>query len=98
MKIINKKRFIISNLILFSIIFMLIYMAKGSLSTSIVNYKDTYIEEGDTLWEIAVNQQKNNEYYKNKEIREVINNIKKINNLKTSNLAVGQKIVIPIIK
>ena len=51
MKITNKKRFIISNLILLSIIFMLIYMSKGTLSTSIVSYTETYVEEGDTLWQ-----------------------------------------------
>lgn len=98
MKIINKKRFIISNLILFSFIFMLIYMAKGTFSTSIINYTETYIEEGDTLWEIALTQQKNNEYYKNKEIREIVNDLKKVNNLKKSNLSVNQKIIIPTIK
>ena len=98
MKIINKKRFIISNLILFSFIFMLIYMAKGTFSTNIINYTETYIEEGDTLWEIALTQQKNNEYYKNKEIREIVNDLKKVNNLKKSNLSVNQKIIIPTIK
>ena len=98
MKIINKKRFIISNLILFSFIFMLIYMAKGTFSTNIINYTETYIEEGDTLWEIALIQQKNNEYYKDKEIREIVNDLKKVNNLKKSNLSVNQKIIIPTIK
>ena len=97
MKIINKKRFIISNLILFSIVFMLIYISKSTLSTSIVNYTETYVEEGETLWQIAGSQQKNNEYYKNKEIREIVDNLKKVNNLKNSNLSVGQKIIIPII-
>ena len=98
MKITNKKRFIISNLILFSFIFMLIYMAKGTFSTNIINYTETYIEEGDTLWEIALIQQKNNEYYKDKEIREIVNDLKKVNNLKKSNLSVNQKIIIPTIK
>ena len=94
----KKKRFIISNLILFSFIFMLIYMAKGTFSTNIINYTETYIEEGDTLWEIALIQQKNNEYYKDKEIREIVNDLKKVNNLKKSNLSVNQKIIIPTIK
>lgn len=97
MKIINKKRFIISNLILFSIVFMMLYVSKEALSTNIVNYTETYIEEGDTLWQIAANQQQNNKYYKNKEIREIVNNLKKVNNLKNSNLSVGQKIIIPTI-
>ena len=97
MKIINKKRFIISNLIIFSLIFMIINMAKGTLSTSIVNYTETYIEEGDTLWQIAIKEQASNKYYKNKEVREIVNNIKKVNNLKNSNLSVGQKIIIPTI-
>ena len=97
MKITNKKRFIISNLILLSIIFMLIYMSKGTLSTSIVSYTETYVEEGDTLWQNEKRQQNNNEYYKDKEIREIVSNLKKVNNLKTSNLSVGQKIIIPTI-
>ena len=76
---------------------MLIYMSKGTLSTNIVSYTETYVEEGDTLWQIAGNQQNNNEYYKNKEIRDIVSNLKKVNNLKTSNLSVGQKIIIPTI-
>ena len=77
---------------------MLIYMAKGTFSTNIINYTETYIEEGDTLWKIALIQQKNNEYYKDKEIREIVNDLKKVNNLKKSNLSVNQKIIIPTIK
>ena len=76
---------------------MLLYMSKVTLSTNIVSYTETYVEEGDTLWQIAGSQQKSNEYYKNKEIREIVNNLKKVNNLKTSNLSVGQKIIIPTI-
>lgn len=77
MKIVNKKRFIISNLILFGIAFILIYMSKATFSTNIVSYTETYVEEGDTLWQIAGSQQKSNKYYKNKEIREIVNNLKK---------------------
>ena len=36
-------------------------------------------------------------YYKDKEIREIINDIKKVNKLKSSNLSVGQEIKIPTI-
>lgn len=97
MKIKNKKKFIISNLILFSILFIGIYVSKATLSNSMIHYTETYIEEGDTLWEIAHDEQKYNEYYKNKEIREIVNNIKTVNKLESSNLTVGQKIIIPTI-
>ena len=97
MKIKNKKKFIISNLIVFSILFIGIYVSKATLSNSMIHYTETYIEEGDTLWKIASCEQKYNEYYKNKEIREIVNNIKSVNNLKSSNLTVGQKIIIPTI-
>ena len=97
MKIKNKKKFIISNLILFSILFMGVYVSKATLSSSMVHYTEIYVEEGDTLWQIASSEQKYNEYYKNKEIREIINNLKSVNNLKSSNLTVGQKIIIPTI-
>ena len=42
-------------------------------------------------------QQKNNDYYKDKEIREIIDNLKEVNHLKNSSLNVGQKISIPTI-
>lgn len=95
MKIKNKKKFIISNLIMFSILFIGIYVSKATLSNTTIYYTETYIEEGDTLWQIAKNEQQNNEYYKNKEIREIVSNLKTVNKLKNSNLTVGQKIVIP---
>ena len=53
MKIKNKKKFILSNLILFSILLLLFSVSKISLSKTIVQYTDIYIEEGDTLWQIA---------------------------------------------
>lgn len=97
MKIKNKKKFILSNLILFSILLLLFSVSKISLSKTIVQYTDIYIEEGDTLWQIAKLQQKNNDYYKYKEIREIIDNLKEVNHLKNSSLNVGQKISIPTI-
>ena len=60
-----------------------------------ISYKEDYILEGDTLWSIAENEINTNEYYKNKDIREVIYEIKELNHLQSENLKIGQKIWIP---
>lgn len=98
MKIVNKKKFFITGTI--SIIFLLIItmsISKCTLSHSEEKFTQIYVEYGDTLWEISKQQQINNNYYKNTEIRKIINDIKKANNLKTSNLSIGQKLKIPTI-
>ena len=98
MKIINKKKFITTNIIiLFFIFIVLCIISRSTLSRSEITFTKTYIEFGDTLWNIAEEQQNQNSYYKDKEIREIINDIKKVNKLKSSNLSVGQEIKIPII-
>jgi len=47
------------------------------------------------LWSIAERESENNNYYKDKDVREIIYDLKKINNLSNSNLAEGQEIKIP---
>ena len=70
--------------------------AKGTLSHKEVEYTTIYVESGDTLWNIASDLQQDNNYYKNKDIRYIIDNIKKINNLESSNLYIDQELKIPI--
>ena len=96
-KIVNMKRFVISNIVLWFMVFMAISsIVNIAYSHDTVNYKTLYIAEGDTLWKIAEAEQKNNPYYENKDIRDIIYDIKDINNLQVSNLTVGQEIKIPI--
>jgi LysM repeat protein len=53
------------------------------------------VSNGDTLWEIAKLEKNTNEYYKNKDIREIVFDIKKVNNLQTSDIYEHQKLLIP---
>lgn len=98
MKIVNFKKFIRSICIVLLIIFaLLILCAKSTLSHKKTEYTKFYVAEGDTLWNIAQGLQRDNEYYKNKDIREIIYSIKTINNLETSNLILDQELLIPIV-
>ena len=58
-------------------------------------YKEEYVYSGDTLWSIAQNELENNKYFEGKDIRYVIEELKKVNNLSNSNLTEGDKIKIP---
>ena len=94
-KIVNKKKFMRSITILI-ILLSICFLGIGfSYSKTEISYKEDYIFKGDTLWSIAEKEISTNEYYKNKDIRNVIYEIKEINNLQDGNLKVGQKILIP---
>lgn len=98
MKIVNFKKFVRSICLILLVIFILsIVCAKSTLSHKETEYIAFYVSEGDTLWSIAAELQGNNEYYKNKDIREVIFNLKNINNLESTNLYVDQELMIPVI-
>ncbi len=77
------------------IFILIIIFAKISYSKQESIYIIKYISSGDTLWSIAKYEIENNEYYQNKNIRYVINDIKYVNNLKNSKLSVGMEIKIP---
>lgn len=93
--IVNKTKFIRSVIILVALIFLILLGMTNTYSKTEVVYKENYIFDGDTLWSVAEEQTNTNEYYKNKDIREVIYEIKKINNIEDGKLEIGQKIVIP---
>lgn len=96
MKIVSIKRFIRSILIVLLIIIILsLVMVKSSLSYKEIEYNKIFVSEGDTLWNIAKHNQNYNNYYKNKDIRYIMNDIMRINNLKTSDLAINQELNIP---
>ena len=98
MKIKNVKKFIRSILIILGIaIAITLLISKVTLSHKEVEYKTIYVSEGDTLWNIAKSNQVNNEYYKDKDIRFIINDLIKINNLDSSNININQELMIPII-
>lgn len=77
------------------VITILLFIHSTSLSYRDTQYREIYVCSGDTLWDIAKNEQQNNDYYKGKDIREIIFHIKKINNLPSSDLNINQKILIP---
>ena len=96
MKIVNKKKFIKTMCILLIIILLFIILANKTYSKVQVKYREETVSHGDTLWGISKNELSNNKYFEDKDIREVVNEIKKLNNLKSSDLSEGQKLIIPI--
>ncbi len=96
MKIKNRKKFILSVSILALIMIFTILLTKYSFSHVENKTKIIYISSGDTLWDIAVLEQNSNEYYKNKKVRQIVEDIKYKNNLSNSYIYEGQKIEIPV--
>lgn len=76
-------------------IMILLFIHSTSLSYKEVQYNEIYVCRGDTLWDIAKSEQENNDYYKGKDVREIIFDIKKVNNLTSPDLRVNQKLLIP---
>lgn len=98
MKIVNLKKFIRSICLILIVAFVLsLICAKSTLSHKEIEYKLIYVAKGDTLWEIASDLQKSNDYYKTKDIRYIISDIKNINNLESSNLHIDQELMVPVI-
>ena len=95
-KIKNRKKFILSVSILALIMIFTILLTKHSFSHVEIKTKILYISSGDTLWDIAVLEQNTNEYYKNKKVGQIVEDIKYKNNLNSSYIYEGQKIEIPV--
>ena len=97
-RIVNVKKFIVSSTILFSMVFIAVStLVNVAYSKNNINYKTIYVAQGDTLWTIASEEQENNNYYEDEDIRDIIYDIKNINNLSASDLKVGQELKIPVI-
>lgn len=94
-KIVNKKKFVKSFILILGVILLGFLGITNTYSKTEVVYKEDYIVKGDTLWSIAERQVNCNEYYKNKDVREVMYEIKQLNQIQNENLEIGQKIVIP---
>lgn len=98
LKIVNIKKFILSVLfVLLIIIVSSLFISKVSFSYGEPSYKKVSIIYGDTLWSISKIEKQYNEYYANKDIRYIVEDIKKINNMTNSNIYEGQEILIPIL-
>ena len=81
-------RFILFLTILFVIISCITNMFLNKVfSCEALKYTSVIVCQGETLWAIAKDLNGN--------INENIYNIKKLNNLKTSNLYIGQELIIP---
>ena len=93
----NRKKFVRAIFIIVGvIIFINVLIADKSYSHQDVKYKTLSVLSGDTLWNIAEEEQETNTYYEGKDIRDIIQNIKNINNLDNCNLKIGQTLQIPI--
>jgi len=98
MKKIDKRKFIRSSSVTIGVILFLIFILSNiSFSHTEVIYKEIAISHGDTLWSIAKYEKANNVYFANKDIQDIIYEIKYINNLNSSNLNIGDKLNIPTI-
>ncbi len=96
MKILNRKRLIKSILLLTSISALLMILSFNiSFSHNEVKYKKVYVSKGDSLWSIAKCEKNSNVYFQNKDIRDVVYEIKCLNNLKNSELKIGDELNIP---
>lgn len=98
MRRINKRKFVRSTTITIGlIVFVILVLSNISFSHTEVTYKEIAISSGDTLWSIAKYEKNNNSYFEDKDVRDIIDEIKHLNNLNTSNLSIGDKLSIPTI-
>lgn len=97
-KIVNHRKFRRRIILIVFIICCILFNIKNiALSQAKITYNTITVCEGDTLWSIAKEQQQENKYYANTDIREVVSNIKEINKLESSSLKVNQQLQIPTI-
>ena len=95
MKIVNVKKFIRTMSILVILILIIILFSNKTYSKVDTKYKEESIILGDTLWSISQQEAKNNKYFENKDIREIVSEIKRINKSDNLDLKEGQKLLIP---
>lgn len=89
MRIKNMPKFITGLTIIFVIIsFIMNMLFYKVFSHETPKYQSVVVCQGETLWSIARDLEGN--------INENIYNIKKLNNLKSSSLYIGQELIIPV--
>lgn len=97
-KIVNKRKLVTKIVGLIGIIIIISIFANNvTLSHTETKYKKVYITSGDTLWNIAKEEKENNAYYLNKDIRSIVDDIKNLNKLSSSDLSINQELRIPCI-
>lgn len=95
-KIVNQRKFRRRVILVVFILSCLLFNIRNTASSEAkIEYKTITVSSGDTLWSIAKNEQEENKYYEDLDIREIVSNIKKVNNLESSNLTVEQALKIP---
>ncbi len=90
-KLHNKRRFIIAICIILSVIIsttLLVTRRPEGKADEI--YKEIIIHPGDTLWDIAIEH-----FDGSYDVRKVIYDIKKLNDMSSSELSVGQIVKLP---
>lgn len=96
MRIVNYRKFIMSmTLLIVLFLIFLLTLCNTVLSYGTPVYSTIYVEYGDTLWHISEVQANTNLYYEGKDIRYVIKDIRKINNLTSCSIYPGQELLIP---
>lgn len=96
MKIKNRVKFVRTILIIVGVIlFINILIPDKSYSHKELEHKKIAVLSGDTLWSIAKDEQENNDYYQGKDVRDIVQDIKKVNNLSSASLKVNQTLEIP---
>lgn len=98
MRRLNKKKFIRSiSVTIGLVVFIILMLTNISFSHTEVSYKEMSVSSGDTLWSIAKYEKYNNVYFEDKDIRDIVDEIKYINKLNNSNLNIGDMLTIPTI-
>lgn len=80
------ERLIMSIVIIMLVFFGIFGSQNVALGDSIPEYITITVSKGDTLWSIARN------YYQENDVRNIVEEIKSINNLTNSNIKVGQEL------
>jgi len=97
-RIINKKKFVFGIfIILLSVLGISLLFSTSSYSSGAVKYKEVEIISGDTLWSIAREENRNNAYYEGKDVRLIVYEIDKLNNIGNNILREGDIIKVPTI-
>ena len=87
----NKKRFTMFVLTLVMLITCGFSSVRNHNETKEVKTISVFVDYGDTLWDIAKNNNPNNE-----DVRTLVYEIKKCNNLNSNTIKAGDEILIPV--
>jgi hypothetical protein len=91
-KIVNKKRFFIAFMVLLAMLLMIFVITVYAFDNSPGNtytYREYIVSQGDTLWDIS------QKYKGETDIRTYLYDLKKINELNSSDISIGMKLKLP---